>query len=114
MGGENSGYVVKLRLGELGQLQDGEDQDNQGLQVEDAVETGGTLEQVASIRGEQRNDLCGVVLLYGLDHIWHRDEDLVLFLHRLGGLELDIEISWGRIGLGTNLFKIPVIKILHV
>ena len=91
MGGENSGYVGKFRRGELHQLQDGEDQDNQGLQVEDAVETGGTLEQVASIRGEQRHDLCGVVLLCGLDNIRHRDGDLVLFMHNLGGLDLDIE-----------------------
>ena len=75
----------------MDQLQDGEEQDNQGLYVEDAVETGGTLEQVASIWGEQRHDLCGVVLLCGLHNIWHRDGDLVLFMHNLGGLDLDIE-----------------------
>ena len=89
MGGENSGYVGKA--GRIASIQDGEDQDNQGLQVEDAVETGGTLEQVASIRGEQRHDLCGVVLLCGLDNIRHRDGDLVLFMHNLGGLDLDID-----------------------
>ncbi len=37
---------------------------------------------------------------------------MALLRHSLVVLDLGIEIIWGRVGLGTNLYKILVIKIL--